>query len=564
MATALRALQIGQYPKALEIFQGIARDRAIPKQIRADAHTNAAVCLIRLRRWEDAEHCAQAATDLDPGHVDAWFNLGGIRMQLGKTLDALMAFRRCVSLRPSRLDALRYRANLAAQYQLWSEAADAYAVLARSYPQDRSLWSRWIEAMVLAGKAPLLDELTRKALDQNPQDALLRVARLRVLVDLERFGEASALLSSLEDIPSELAAWVFTQCGDTGNALMLRDSVPKRARYHVLGLLVPGWSEDPLAAAVEYTRNPDPTDSARDLAGLHFSLARTFEDHGEIPTAMGHYAAAHSILSRQEPFSWDGHRTLHRWLVDERPWRRLAPAKASGGARWIFVVGMPRSGTSLLEQVLDSHPAFLGLGERHEIAMAMQRYFSDRDGKAMESAFWNLQRQAEAAQGHRWIIDKMPANFQYVGAILDLLPDAQVIWCLRDPLDNGLSIWRQHFRGQHPYAHDLHTLGRYYRWHEAMLALTQERYGDRLHVVRYESLVEHFQGTVGTLLAHLGEPWDPRCERFYENPRKVRTASRDQVRRPLYQDAIGVARGRLEYLRELQSGLDAGCNDVLA
>ncbi|MHB1322490.1 MAG: sulfotransferase family protein [Acidithiobacillus ferrivorans] len=131
---------------------------------------------------------------------------------------------------------------------------------------------------------------------------------------------------------------------------------------------------------------------------------------------------------------------------------------------------MPRSGTTLLEQILDMHPAFHGAGELHDMAMVAQRYYATGNGEAVLQACDAFGRKgSNLTPRAAWCIDKMPHNFVHAGMILHLFPPARVIWCRRDPMDNCTSIYRQHFRGIHPYAHDLGTLGRYFRWHEEVM-----------------------------------------------------------------------------------------------
>ena len=234
---------------------------------------------------------------------------------------------------------------------------------------------------------------------------------------------------------------------------------------------------------------------------------------------------------------------------------RDGPRAANRDAAPVFIVGMPRSGTTLLEQILAAHGAIHGAGERAAITQTMSRIGvgidterSVRGLAALDGA--RLDKTADAylselhalAPGARYITDKMPGNARHLGYIATLLPGARVIHCQRDPRDVGLSIFQLRFFGYHPYAHDLADLGWYIGHHARLMAHWRTTLTLPLLEVALEDWVNDFSGTLRRVLTFLGLEDDPACHRYYELDRRVRTASSDQVRQPI--NARGLGRWR--------------------
>ncbi len=565
-ANAVRDLQRGSVQTALSAFSRLANDVRVPKRMRADAYANLGVCQLRANDLDVAERSFRKAIRLFPRHVDALYNLGGLLLRQRRHLDSLTAIRQCHAIQPERLDILLLLGGAAMRLFLWEEAADYWTASLRLQPNQPQVRSARIACLVRAGKAPLVDEETAKRWKQEPTQFTL-IDRLMVLLDLQRIEEALPfLLQSRFPIPPGIAAKIWLLAGHHQQAREILSTVPKKHRrssWYALALSAAQEKSEQEQVEQEmatYLHAPQ-TEPAEDLAELHFVLARRAEQEGREEQAHIHYATAHARLRSSQPMDWEAHGHLDRWLRS-RPWGQAGtnrdirghsgtngdkqgqiatnpdiPAHQNG-CRWLFLVGMPRSGTTLLEQILDSHPRFRGLGECHTVQRAAQDFFASGDLPALQQAFHDLQEQASAyAEG--WCIDKMPANFWAAGMILDLLPGARVIWCRRDPKDTAVSIWRQHFRGIHPYAHDWESLGRYTRWQEDIMDLWQRQHPQAIHEVAYEDVVRNLPATITRLLHFLGEEWDPACADFDQNPRRVQTASRDQVRQPLYTHAIG-------------------------
>jgi len=229
---------------------------------------------------------------------------------------------------------------------------------------------------------------------------------------------------------------------------------------------------------------------------------------------------------------------------------------------------MPRSGTTLTEQILASHRDVATAGER----AALWEMFGTLGGGGEEPAaiakIVELDRQqlnraakdylaelrAPAPRAKR-ILDKMPGNFCYLGLVALMLPRARIIYCERDPRDTGLSIFTHRFYGAHPYAHDLSDLGWYIAQQRRLVAHWQAVLPASIMTVRLTDWVENFSGTLRRVLTFLDLPYDPSCERFHESDRTVRTASRAQVREPINARGIGRWRRYADHLGPLFDAL---------
>ncbi|MGC1305552.1 MAG: sulfotransferase, partial [Caulobacteraceae bacterium] len=230
--------------------------------------------------------------------------------------------------------------------------------------------------------------------------------------------------------------------------------------------------------------------------------------------------------------------------------------------RPVFVFGMPRSGTTLVEHILASHPRVHGAGETiHLPDLVEAEQLGVRAATLAPEDFTRLGRRyldlvGTSAPDTPRIVDKAPLNFMHAGLISLMLPGARMIHCRRDPLDTCLSAYSMLFTRGHEYSYDLHELGHFHRLYRGLMAHWREVLpAGRLLEIDYEALVEAPQPQIRAILDFCGLPWDERCLRFHETPRRVTSASLDQVRSPIYTGSIGRAQRFRPWLGELEAAL---------
>jgi hypothetical protein len=281
-----------------------------------------------------------------------------------------------------------------------------------------------------------------------------------------------------------------------------------------------------------------------------------------------------AVRCTARPWEPDAHA---RWVSDKinyfTPARvRELPRATHGDRRPVFIVGMPRSGTSLVEQILACHPMVAAGGELSDLGRATSGagvtwahgepfpqcldHLSIRRANEMAAPY--LAAIHRIGPTATCVTDKMPINFLLLDWVTLLLPEARVIHCSRNPLDTCLSCYMTHFAGGNEYKHDLTGLGRFYRDYRRLMDHWSGVLPLAMLEVRYEDLVLDTEAQVRRMLSFLDLPWDDRCLRYYEHPRRVRTASEDQVRRRIYTSSIGRWKHYEAHLTDLIRGLRSG------
>jgi tetratricopeptide (TPR) repeat protein len=417
-------------------------------------------------------------------------------------------------------------------------------------------------------------------LAREPRNTRCRAVKAAILAEIGDYAAAAEVTASiLLDFPDQPQAWLVHGNGlrtlgriDEAKAAYQRcvelDSRRADAYWSLANLKAYRFSPEQRAAMA--ARMAAEGVSASDLSLLHFALAKADEDEGQDAEVFAHYAAANSLQRGLRAYDPEATSALVR-----RSKALLTPGFFEARAGWgdpapdpIFIVGLPRSGSTLVEQILASHPEVEGTRELMDI-QAMADWAAAQDADPYPAPLGDLPRQAFDQLGHDYLartrplrrlgrvrfVDKAPWNFQHVGLIRLMLPNACIVDVRRHPLAACVSAYRQHFAGGFDFAYDLADLGRYYADYVALM----NHYDAVLpgHVIRviYEDLVQDTDGEVRRLLDRLGLAFDPACLRFYENRRAVATPSSEQVRRPIFADAVDSWRRYEPWLGPLKAAL---------
>jgi len=535
---AMSFLELGNAAAALQAASDAChRDPRLPQ-----AHYVYGQAWLAANNSANAERAFAEALRLMPAWADAWVNYGVARYNQGAIEDAKAAMR----------NALRQNADHAA----------AIANLGAF--------------MRISGETATAEELLRAAIARQPHNAAARLNLAADFLQDERAGDALALLDGAPPGGNQRAArhWhlqkslALFQLGRAGEAKAELDALA------ALGPIPPGlaplwhWRQVLLArtannaagarAAAEQmeaslaTMGPEAVLEHRIMG--HYDLAKFWSGQNAHSRAFAHWQAGHTLLKRSQPFSRDEHRAFADANIAAFDKDRFAsgPRAQNADPAPVFVVGMPRSGTTLCEQILAAHAQAYGAGERNALPSAFYALGGGRDNAESVRRIAALPTDALDAAASRYlaelhalapdktrIVDKLPGNFNYLGLVGLMLPGAKIIYCARDPRDIGLSIFTFRFHGSHGYAHDLADLGWYIGEHDRLMAHWKAALPNSILTVKLSDWVEDFDGTLARLLDHVGLPPDPNCARFYEGDSRVRTVSYAQVRQPVNARGIG-------------------------
>ncbi len=515
----------------------------------------AAVGLGRLLLRDDAPGeamgCYRTALNVDPDYVEARIGLATALARFDRDQEATEQFHAALAIAPDNEDARNGLGILLDRRQLHAEAISQYqAVLARNPDQ--------VDA--LAGMANVLKNTGRHT------DALSSARRVVAL--RPNFAPAAALLGS---ILAEIGEMDEAQ-SELRRSIALAPGRPETL-YH-LALLAKVRPGDGTVDALEAALARADTLPPRDKCLLYFAFAKALDDVGERDRGFETLLRGNAIKRAHNPYVEAGTLGAMRRIPTVFTAEFLAARQLQGKASSVpvFIVGMPRSGTTLVEQVLASHHAVFGAGERSDLSRLVRQMSAERIGAAgYPEAVWTLTAQQLHQMGSDYltglrslapqaarITDKMPGNFLFAGLIHLILPQARIIHTRRDPVDTCLSCFSKLFAGDQAFSYDLAELGRYYRGYDRLMAHWRAVLpADVFMEVDYEAMVDDFENQARHIVAHCGLDWDPACLEFYKTSRPVHTASMTQVRQPIYRGSVGRWRPREALLRPLLEALEA-------
>lgn len=499
---------------------------------RADFHFNYANMLLNSGRPQSAAQSFQRAIDLSPGMVDAWWGLGQTLFGLDRHLHAAVCFQRTVELAPDRVAA----------------------------------WHAFGQCLQLLSLLPEAVTAFRRGLNLAPQEPEMQLALVTALMD-ERNDEESkraiddllALAPQMPEAHYQHGVWLANRGDFTGartaleKALELEPTYDQAALYYTY--ITPLSPDAPLVTRLRRRAEKDEWRGPGQGANVHFALGYVFDKAKHYDEAFKHYLEANRLQRSLVDYSTDAQRKLQSSMQEVFGPAFIARSAAFGNPseKPLFIVGMPRSGTSLLEQILTCHPDIRGGGEMTFLHAELRRRMGPRlmddfasavrtfsDPEWAELAASLLAHLDQLAPSARHVTDKMPSNFMMLGQLHALFPRARIIHCRRDVLDTCVSCFTTSFKQGHKFSNDLRELGEYYRLYEEAMAYWRKVLPSHvLYEVDYEDIVTDIEREVRPILSHCGLDWDSACLDFQQNQRAVSTASVYQVRQPIYSTAIG-------------------------
>jgi predicted Zn-dependent protease len=466
--------------------------------------------------YVEAERLLEECLRLAPGYSGARYDLAQILHSQQKADPILPLIERLLELEPTNL---HYRSLQASAYGLLGQndrAMQILATLVAENPADEFVWLSYGHALRLAGRFGEAVDAYRKCTDLRPG-----------------FGEAWFSMANLKTFrftPADVEAM---------REQLTRQDIGDTDRVH-----------------------------------FEFALGKALEDAADYGASFEHYSRGNALRRSAVLYSGDGNTRLVQRTITLYTREFLGARKGFGcpAPDPIFIIGLPRSGSTLIEQILASHSQVEGTRELPDYpGFALELGALEHPGQppAYPQSVARLSRRELAAFGERYLaqtrphrlrgtphfIDKMPSNFFHAGLIHLTLPNARIIDARRSPLGCCFSNFKQHFQSGVWFSYDLADIGQYYRDYVRLMAHFDKVLPGRIHRVYYENLVADLEGEVRRLLDYCGLPFEEQCLRFHETRRVVQTASSEQVRRPLYADGVDQWRNFEPWLGKLTESL---------
>ena len=544
--------QQGDYPAAFEYMS----KALTTKPIHVGALTDLGTILAALRKPEEAMASFDKALAIEPGHAAALNGRSNALLNLGRADDALASFDRLLAAKPDHVEALNNRGVVLMALGRPAEALISYDAALALEPRLPEVVNNRGNALRRLGRIEDALESFDRAIALRPTYAEAHDNRGVVLTMLGRLDEASA---------------AFEQ------AIRL---APTRVRpFYNLTLTRRFEPGDPHIQAMENLAQDVSRLAVADQIELQFALSKAFADAGDHRRSFQHLLAGNGL--KRAHTAYDEAATLEVFARAQTGFTNEVMRRQRGlgepSAVPVFIIGMPRSGTTLVEQILASHPAVFGAGEIAAFGDAVEACAAAAGGAVYEEdQLWRLSAgqlrdlganylkriQALAPAAER-ITNKTPGNFLLAGLIHLSLPNALIIHVRRDPLDTCMSCFSKLFTENLAYAYDLSELGRYFRAYEALMAHWRSVLPEEAMLeVRYEEIVADLDGQARSLVAYCDLEWDPRCLDFHLTKRPVHTASAAQVRQPIYRSSVGRWRVNEPFLRPLLAELGVPRSDA--
>jgi tetratricopeptide (TPR) repeat protein len=525
---------------------------------------NLGVVYGKLNRVDEALDACRAALKINPENISALSNMGHLLWRNGKTEEAIATLERALEIKPDMVEAL---ANLGGILFGEKRLSEAEAHLRRAYelnPRNGEVLNNLAGALIAQDKGDEALPLSRQAMEQFPNSPEACFNLGRVAQQAEQWEEAiTAYSRGLElqpDTPDAMGGLAEAY------GVMGRFDEAKKLYYRTLELKPDALGSyagllsledravmrDELGKIEGFYQSPH-TDE-RGKRHLAFALAKFLEKEGEYEKAFQYLDEGNRMKREDYEYGLEEDQEMFdliKSVFNESFFEQRAGYGVEDSMP-IFILGMPRSGTTLTEQILASHPQVFGAGELNQLKQQVkQRSASVPFSRYAEAvADWErsdfdklageyLEYIRGLSQGEERVTDKMPHNFLLLGLVSLVLPKAKVIHCRRNPVDNCLSIFKQDFSSMHKYAYDLTELGGYYCLYEDLMQYWHQVLPEGfIFDLQYEEMVADQEGMTRKLLEFCGLPWDDSCLSFHETERAVRTASQTQVRKKIYKDSV--------------------------
>lgn len=558
---ALRLHQQGDLMAAEKIYRELL-DRTPDAPAAPDVLHALGVLCQQKGQHQDAEACFKKALTRNPDAADTHFNLGAVRHQQKKFDAAVESYRRAIELDPKNTGMQYNLAGALLTLGRYEEAIAAYRHFLDQAPDSESGHYNLGLALSKAFRFKEAIAAYRSALEQRPDfpEALSNLGAL--LMETGHSDEALTLYRQALERKPDLAQAHY----NLGNALMrlghfeeaeaiFRNALGQWPRFGGLHLRLANLKsfspEDPALAAMEKEcASPALDDSQKAI--FHFAIGKAYEDCEDYDRAFDSFEKGNALKHATLAFDHAGEEALTNRIIATFNKARLTDHGGQGAAgdKPIFLLGMPRSGAALVEQILATHSSVHGASGHSELAHRIGKLGAESN-KAFPEAVCDMKAEAFARFGQDCIdamthlapdatriTDKWLLNFRNIGLIHLALPHAKILHCVRNPVDTALSCYKNLFDDEMPFAYDLTELGQAYKLYERLMNHWHAMLPGRILDVPYESLVADPETHIRAMLDFCDLPWEANCLDFYKTERPVQITSVARVRQPMTTKAI--------------------------
>jgi tetratricopeptide (TPR) repeat protein len=505
-----------------EALQHMAKASALAPE-SAELHFQLGSLLAHAGRYvEGLEHFI-TATGLQPGFADAWHFQGVSLLRMQRDREALPALRLARQLAPDNLKILETLAETEFRWGYPADALPLWEQLQTLRPGDTHVVLRMGETLSRLGFLDQSIDTYQAALGQLPDSSELWMALAQAREDQ---GDHEAARQAFERALALRPGWAFPLAGLLS---LQRGRAPQTLIDSATALLA----------------SPSLSDHDRSLVG--YELGKTLDAKGEYAAALSSWADANAARRRMTgPYDpAELQLRVEQAMGNDRP-SLPASSGASGNqdSRFVFIVGMPRSGTTLTEQIIAAHPLAFGCGELPDMALIARDLQWPKDKPDDRMLRQSIARYVDAATRHSpagaiRLVDKAPLNFFHLDLIALLFPRARVIWCRRDPRDIAISIYGENFALNEKYASDFSGIAHYIEMQQRLMRHWQSALPIPILESGYEQLATSIESEARRIIDFTGLPWDPACLDFHLNARGVQTPSRWQVKQPIHTRSVG-------------------------
>lgn len=546
IAIAHLLLRTEQYEQAESFYQQL-RDKAGDN---ADVLAGLAACWRQKGLIDEAQQLAGKALSIDGANRLALYEMAQILIDKQQSEEAIALLEKNLERNDIHGDSIDLWLSTLQGLNRDRYAQDKLELYAKQFPQLVEFVYGFAVLANKAGEVSLARPAYQKALEISPNNP-------RILYELAVLERISGNL----DLSNQLLEKTLTINPDNPAALRTYGAEIKYAygdnNYKRLNYVAAKFSEF----------------SALEQLHLHYAMAKVCEDVDEMDTAFRHYQVAGDKKRVIEEYSDAEAGRLQTLIPQVVTKAKLDMAGETGcdSEVPVFILGMPRSGTSLMEQILSSHPDIYGAGELKFLSGIMENIglgenkgirvrmgendpvfdYDDNASWALRGEKFVEKLEKLADEPYKRIVDKMPGNCNFVGLIHAILPKAKIIHSRRHPVETCLSCYRIHFAEGHQWSYNLRELGRHYRRYWNLMQYWRDEFPGVMYEARYEDNVADVEQSAKNLINHLGLEWDANCLNFYNTDRPVKTASVTQVRKPIYKTSTNRWRRYEKYLGPL-------------